>query len=605
MINLQIPSNPRQKFTSLFLSPMLDFPQRLGVIILALIVLSISQSLFLLLLGPFFKSLFTLGQLETIPITELFSSKITDYFPNLADVQLSKQNIIWLIPGGLLIAVFAKGVAGYFFQYNQQALSFHVAKRYRDRLFGAILNRSYHEINKRTPGEWMSVLMNDVLYLQSRYSDFMASFIKDSVLIISALAAMFIIHWQTAMVLLIGSPFLFVILGQISRRISHFAEGWQKDLGKMSGFILSLRKRYPFIQAQQSQSYEIKLFERLNDKYYHTIKKSIFLRSTFSPGLEMFGFLGFSGVLLLLSKRLFGQEFGPEELIQFLAALGVLLRPLKSLGEQVARLQETKGALQEGYKIFDHEFSSSFPEKSTQAPIKTNLIKIKYIAAGYNDKVRFIGSKFVLEPGKSIAIVGPSGAGKSTIVRTLVGLLPPIRWDADIDWKKFTQSTSFVSQKPFMFEDSIRNNLIYGLVQKVSEEDIWKSLEKVGIADHIQVLPEGLESKIAAVRSNFSGGQIQRLVIARSLLRGKPFLVLDEATSAIDMENEKLITHHLLKEVSGQRVGLLFVTHRLQWLHNFDEIWFVENGKVKLIGSHNQLLSSQRYSNFIKASSDY
>lgn len=603
MIDLQLPDSSQKRFSSLFVKPMFDFPQRLLIIIFSLMILSLSQSAFLLLLGPFFKSLFTLGSLEALTLSELLPENISRSLPSLGNISISKEQVTWMIPSGLFVAVLAKGVAGYFFQYNQQGLALHVAKRYRDRLFGAILNRPYLKIHERSPGEWMSVLMNDVLYLQSRYSDFLSSVIKDSVLIISALGAMVIIHWETAVTLFVCAPFLFIILGKTSKRISHFAEGWQKDLSKMSGLVLSLRKRYPFIQGQHSQAYESKLFSGYNEKYLETVKKSILLRAIFSPGLELAGFLGFSIVLLLISKGFFGEGFGPEKLIQFLAALGVLLRPLKSLGEQVARLQETKGALQEGYKIFD-----PIPEegaiKWTNDPLTREELFIKDVSAGYNDKVCIKGSKLSLKLGKSIAIVGPSGSGKSTLVRTLVGLQPPLHWQGDMDWKKFIEQTSFVSQKPFMFEDSIRTNLLYGLDHKKNDEVIWEALKHVAMEDAVRSLPSGLESTVSAVRSNFSGGQVQRLVIARSLLRNKPFLVFDEATSAIDLENEELITRHLLMQVSTQKVGLLFVTHRLVKLYDFDEVWFVENGKISLIGSHNELLKHQRYNEFIKVTSE-
>ena len=145
MIELNIPSSARKRFRALFLWPMFEYPQRLVVIFFALVALSLSQTLFLLMLRPFFKSLFTLGEAQAFSITELFPEAVVSLLPRLEGLVIAKETIIWLVPAGLLLAVFVKGVAGYFFQYNQQALALHVSKRYRDRLFAALLSRPYEK----------------------------------------------------------------------------------------------------------------------------------------------------------------------------------------------------------------------------------------------------------------------------------------------------------------------------------------------------------------------------------------------------------------------------------------------------------------------------
>ena len=345
--------------------------------------------------------------------------------------------------------------------------------------------------------------------------------------------------------------------------------------------------------------FEKNLFHGLNDGYYRAIRKSILLRSTFAPGLELVGFVCFALALFLIDKGHFGAEFGPEGLIQFLAALGVMLRPLKSLGEQMARFQETKGALKEGYALFDSIEEDS--RKKFEDKQKVQVCDIESLQAGYDGEVKFRGNNLSLQVGKSIAIVGPSGAGKSTLMRAMVGLLKAMTWKSKTTEQKFFDHISFVSQNPFLFQDSLRRNLCYGLQRDCDDQEILASLERVGMLDAIKELPNGLDTTVEAVRSNFSGGQVQRLVIARSLLRKQEFLAFDEATSAIDADNEELITKYLLTEVAAKSIGLIFITHRLTWLELFDEIWFVENGEIQLMGSHSQLLKEDRYRRFYES----
>ena len=197
--------------------------------------------------------------------------------------------------------------------------------------------------------------------------------------------------------------------------------------------------------------------------------------------------------------------------------------------------------------------------------------------------------------------MGPSGAGKSTLMRAMVGLLKAMTWKSKTTEQKFFDHISFVSQNPFLFQDSYDGifAMVCNGIAMIAE--ILASLERVGMLDAIKELPNGLDTTVEAVRSNFSGGQVQRLVIARSLLRKQEFLAFDEATSAIDADNEELITKYLLTEVAAKSIGLIFITHRLTWLELFDEIWFVENGEIQLMGSHSQLLKEDRYRRFYES----
>jgi ABC-type multidrug transport system fused ATPase/permease subunit len=282
-----------------------------------------------------------------------------------------------------------------------------------------------------------------------------------------------------------------------------------------------------------------------------------------------------------------------------------MLRPLRNFGEQISRYQETQGALSHGVDLILKDQAQTKAKlnqlreahsRGIQKSLKSS-IELTAVEAGYNGKSVMAATALSLTPGKSIAIVGPSGAGKSTLLKVMAGLISPLVWKCNLDWSAFTELTSFVSQEPFLFSDSIRCNLIYGVAsdQETTAKEIEEALRAVNVLDEIMALPGGLETNFHALGNNLSGGQIQRLVIARALLRRRPILLLDEATSAVDAKSEREIVQRAVKMVRDQDMSLVVVTHRLLGLEVFDEIWFVEAGEVRLRGKHEALQESSRY----------
>jgi ATP-binding cassette subfamily B protein len=185
-------------------------------------------------------------------------------------------------------------------------------------------------------------------------------------------------------------------------------------------------------------------------------------------------------------------------------------------------------------------------------------------------------------------------------MRCFAGLIPPSEWNSNLAWSDFIQYSSFVSQSPFLFHDTLRSNLVYGAADaSPSDGEITDALKKVGLDIFLGTLPSGLDTLFNPVAHNLSGGQIQRLVVARAMLRGRPILLLDEAMAAIDGATEQSLTNALIDIVHLASTVLLSVTHRTTWLHLFDEVWFLENGRIVMKGPHDSLLKDRKYRDFI------
>lgn len=587
----------------LLVDPLLSQKKRFAVMMPALVALALGDGLFLLMMGSFTKALFG-DPGQAVPVRDLLPPAVMNFFPSWQDRAVDHLWLATAVPVAISVAGILKAGATYFYQVSQQALALFMAKSYREKLFAAVVSLPYVEIRKRSPGEWMSLVMNDVMVLQNRFSDVLQVLVRHSFGISIGFVWLLIIHWRTAVVMALLAPFIALGMGRTGKRIARYAEAFQRELTRIAGSVLDLRARFDFIRAQGAEGFEKRRFREKNVAYYRMILKSIFVRSAFAPALEFLGFGLFAAVVFLVGRGFLG-DFTPEMMLRFFAALGLMLKPLKEVGEQLARYHETRGTLAQSIATFERlsELGAKAPKSRTQPPTGTGGLRLKRIKAGMGAEARFSAENLALEPGRAVAVIGPSGAGKSTLLKTLAGLVEPLEWDADLSWDEATRRMSMVSQDPFLFDDSLGTNLTYGLdeAEKPSDDELWRALETVNIGGEVRSWPKGLETRLFAVGSNVSGGQLQRLVIARGLLRQKPMWLLDEATSAVDPHTERDITQRLIAACKESGRALLAVTHRLTWLDAFDEVWFVEGGKLALKGPHARLMQDSRYREYCLA----
>jgi len=254
---------------------------------------------------------------------------------------------------------------------------------------------------------------------------------------------MMFIHWPTGLMLVAIAPVGAIVMGRTGKRISWFAERFQRELSRMAAAILDLRNRFDFIRTQSGEGVEYERFDSLNRAYYDVMRRSILIRSAFAPALELTGFFIFAVVMILVHRNDLGAEFKGETLVQFFAALGLILKPLKEIGEQVSRLAETSGVLRQSLATYASVRRNADPIRSVREGGEPRVVPgivseitgellIERLIAGFDGKAEFSAERLPVTPGRTIAIVGPSGSGKSTLIRTIAGLLPPLTWQANM-----------------------------------------------------------------------------------------------------------------------------------------------------------------------------
>lgn len=590
------------------LAPVLSEKTILLMVVFSLVFLSITQGVFLLLIKGFLAAFFTSADAENIRLGNLVPETMRQWIPAFEQLTISRSFLSVLVPVGIVVAGILKAFATYLYNLGIFRLSLKVAQNYREKIFEGVMALPWLSSSKRSPGEWMSVIMADAIFIQSRLTDFSTAFIKDGVLILSCLVTLSIIHWPAALALILIAPFIGWQMGRAGKRIAWFTEAFQRELGLLAGQLLGIRERFRFVRAQQGETFERTHFEARNTAYLKMMNGSIFLRAIVAPGMEWVGFFIFALFIYAWTRKIPGFDLSPDVVIQFFVALGLILRPIREMGEQVARWSETVGGLRRSMEVinevdqFESQLGGVERRKVLSQHLPPTFVQINSMAISYERRLAFSASNLNLKPGHSVAIIGPSGAGKSTIVKCLAGLIPPSAWQASMPWPQIVNHTTLVSQSPFLFKDTLRGNLLYGLSgserQTVTDKMLWDSLRLVNLEDTIKVLPNGLESEFNPIQTNLSGGQIQRLVIARAILRRPNVLMLDEATAAIDGATERDISTRLIAASRHDGTILIAVTHRLRWLELYDEVWFVENGRLELAGSHTDLLTRPRYRQF-------
>jgi subfamily B ATP-binding cassette protein MsbA len=593
----------RTWFKPLLLEPLGEIKSCLIQIVLSLGLLSAAQGLFLLLIGPLFKAMFDTAVDGQFTLNSLLPPAVMQWLPSLAPISISRADLAKYLPFAIFMAAVVNGFAGFIYQHQQQVMALHLGRRYREKLFAAILQLPFQRVTQKSPGEWMSVAMNDVSFLQMRLSDLLTGLVRDGITVLASLLVLYFIHWPSALILTILAIPLMASTGRTGKRIAVFAEQWQRELGRMVSAVLDLRKRFEFIRAQRGEDLEKERFKQINHGYYRMIRRSIFIRAALAPSVELVGFLMFAAILWAVTREVQGFRLEASQLLQFFAALGIVLRPLKSVGEQLARYHETKGILKQSLETFATVRELAETRRSIDPAIKPwnpdEGLRIEKISVAYKEGFRLTADDLVLEPGKTVALIGPSGAGKSSLIKVLAGLLQAEDWKADHGLDAIVQAATLVSQKPFLFSASIRDNLLYGHPTGRSDEEIWKELEFVGLGAELSAMSQTLDSPVDFIQTPLSGGQMQRLTIARALLRPQPLLLLDEVTAAIDPLAEEAITRRLIERCQAKKLCLLFVTHRLQQLPYFDEIWFVEAGTLRKFASYNHLFQDSRIHRFI------
>jgi subfamily B ATP-binding cassette protein MsbA len=527
------------------------------------------------------------------------ASLIKPIIDNVLPGQVGWPFRVW---AGLIIGAYlAKGIGSFFSTYLMTDVGQRVVRDIRDRLFRHILDQSAAFFSRRTTGQLMSRITNDVNQVQQAVSETIGDLIREGLTAVGWIVAMFYYDWKLALVSMTGAPLVVYPLVRLGQRVRRSTRRSQEHLEHLSHLTAEAFTGHRIVKAFGAEKHEAERFAAASNRLYRTNLKVTSTVSVLPPIMEFLGGVAIVALLWYGQRRIASptDAMTPGAFLAFIFAAFMLYTPIKRLSRVNANLQQAIAAATRIFEVLDtHSEVRERPGARPMAALARG-IEFKDVNFAYDDgagKVVLRNVTFGARAGQVIALVGLSGAGKTT----LVNLLPrfydvtggSIQIDGvdirDVTLKSLRQQIGIVTQETVLFDDTIANNIAYGL-QGSTPQAIQEAARAAHAHDFIQALPDKYDTRIGERGQRLSGGQRQRLAIARALLKDSPILILDEATSSLDAESE-LLVQDALANLMRNRTAFV-IAHRLSTVRRADAIIALERGRVAEIGRHEELLA--------------
>jgi ATP-binding cassette, subfamily B, bacterial MsbA len=503
-----------------------------------------------------------------------------------------------IILGGYLV----KGIGAYFSTYLMTDVGQQVVRDIRNQLFRHTLDQSAGFFSRRSTGQLLSRITNDVNQIQQAVSETLGDLLREGLSLVGFGALLFWLDWHLALVAILLGPLAVHPLVRFGKRIRSTTRRSQEELEHLTHVTAEAFAGHRIVKAFGAEGHEENRFRTAAHQVYRT---NLRVTRTLAILPSLMELLGGAAVVMLIW---YGKEqitaTPPQltigEFTTFVVAAFMMYTPVKKLSRVNASLQQAMAASERIFQVLDTH--SEVRERADARQIRPlrHAIEFQNVAFAYDDRP----SKFILrdvsfsvDAGEMIAIVGLSGAGKTTMVNLLPRFYDvtggAIRIDGidirDVTLKSLRAQIGIVTQETVLFDETIASNIAYGS-PGVSMGAIEEAAHAAHAHDFIMALPAKYETRIGERGQTLSGGQRQRLAIARALLKNSPILILDEATSSLDAQSE-LLVQEALQNLMRDRTAFV-IAHRLSTVRRADKIIVLEKGRIVEIGRHDDLLAN-------------
>lgn len=493
----------------------------------------------------------------------------------------------------LLLVAITKAFFLFFSRYSTQILSIRISRDLRQQYFDHIQHQPMDFFQKYNIGTLSSRVAGDANQIAMSINSFMINYIQAPFTILSTLGACFWMSWQLSMVIFFGLPMVILPVIFVTRKVKKITRQLQKNQERFTSVLIDFLSGIQTVKVFSMEAFSFKKYQQQNEQMAKLESKTAKYDLLTRPILHMITTFCIATVLIV---GLYVLEMKIAELIVFLGLLNLFYEPVKKFAEENTNIQKGVVAAERMYEVLN--LKPHITDKPNASILKgfETAIEFKNVWFRYEDRWILQDLSFKVNKGETVALVGATGAGKSTIVQLLPRLYDIQKGSVLIDGKEiheYTQQSlreqiAFVPQKPFLFYDTISANIAYG--KPFSKEAIIRAAKKAHAHEFIKDLPETYETMLAETGKNFSGGQQQRLAIARALVKNAPILILDEATSSLDAISENKIKM-AIKELHGEITQIL-IAHRLSTIEYADRIIYLENGQKTAEGTKEELLES-------------
>ena len=442
-------------------------------------------------------------------------------------------------------------------------------------------------------GKLLSVMISDTKMFAMAFTNAVA-IIREPLTGLGLLGVMIYHDWKLTALVFIIIPIFVLIISVAGKRIKKYIKRSQEDQAVMTHHASEGLSGQKIIKAFGLQKYMIKRFDQAQDQFIDNKRISNSTEEHSHPLVEVVISIAFGIVIIASFLRAKEGELTVGEFFSFVGAFGMFMDPMRRYSKANAKLNQARASAERIFKILDLEEEND-PGVINELDF-TDSIEFKNVTFSYGKDAVLKDFSLKINKGEKVALVGLSGSGKSTALSLLLRLYEVTEGEILIDGKNIQEYKlntlrdlfALVSQDIFLFNDTVAENVKSG--EEISDEELSHALDVSYANEFIKTLPDGLETEIGDRGLKLSGGQSQRLTIARAFLRDCPVLLFDEATSALDNESEKIVQQALEKVASHKTV--LAVAHRLSTIQNYDKIIVMKEGRKVQEGTHNELMGS-------------
>ncbi len=518
--------------------------------------------------------------------------------PVINDVFVAK-NKEFLLP--ISIAVLVTFAIKGFANYAQSVIMHYVGQRIitdtQHRLYGHLTRMDLSFFHQTPTGSLISRFTVDINMMRAAVSNALTGIGKDFLTLIFLVGVMFIQDRYLAVIAFVVFPVAILPIVKLGQRIRKVTVSTQEEIGQFTTLLEQTIQGARVVKAYRMEEYEKGRFRKIAERVFQLVFKSARIRSMASPIMETLGGVAVALVIFYGGFRVIEESMNPGAFFSFITALLLAYEPMKRLANLNASLQEGLASAQRLFGLLDTKPKIIDKPDAATLKIKGGNIVLNQVNFSYIPKHPVInGVSLSVPAGKLVALVGPSGAGKSTILNLIPrfyevdsGVIKIDGIDVqDATLESLRRNIALVSQEIILFDDTVRANIAYGRPD-ASEKEITQAAKNAAAHDFIEAMSNGYDTYVGERGTKVSGGQRQRLAIARAMLKNAPILLLDEATSSLDAESEREVQAALMELMKGRTT--LVIAHRLSTVIEADLIHVIDNGKLVESGNHPELLS--------------
>ncbi len=524
----------------------------------------------------------------------VFLQNLVDRF-NATDTHL----LLWLIPLIFFGMILVRLVTTFFYDYLMNDIAQKIMRDIRSRLYEKIQFLSLDYFSKKRTGELISRITNDVQTIENGISYAVTDMFRQPFTIITYLVMVFLLYANAAGAVILLVALIAWPMAVFGKKLRKLAKGSQEKMADINSHLLETISGIRVVKAFSMENYEIDRFRKNNQEFYKLKIKAIKRTLVLSPIIELLGTIFGLTVFMVLGKQVMEGHLSFGVFGLFLAGILQVISPIKKLANVHVITQQALAANSRIYEVLDA--ATTVVEKNNPQSLGTISKKIEFrnVSFGYDDESGLVlkNINLVINAGELVAVVGPTGTGKSTLANLIPRFYDPTQGQVLIDGvdiknislKSLRSQIGIVGQETILFNDSVKANISYGF-SLATQEKIEEAAVRAFAHAFIMKMPSGYGTIIGDRGFRLSGGEKQRLAIARAILRNPPLLILDEATSQLDSESEQYVQQALDQLMVGRTV--VAIAHRLSTVIKADKIVVIEGGQIVGLGRHDELLIS-------------